>query len=132
MGNSSSGSGTYLLSAGPLTVYGSEDVGASGAATFDESAGVNTVGTPSNTSQLIIGELVGGTGGVYNLGGTGSLVLNGAETIGENGPGTFDQSGGIQTVGPAGSGAYMAIGASDTMGNYNLSGNGLVTVYGPE
>jgi hypothetical protein len=108
--------GSYSLSgSGSLTVYGNEYLGLGGTASFNhaggthlvtgtqivgntstgtvtQSGGSHTVGTPSINGELKFGNYANRTGS-YSLSGSGSLIVNGVESIGYDGVGTFTQSG---------------------------------------
>src|SRR6185436_18828575 len=74
-----------------------EWVGASfnGRGTFEQSAGMNTIA--AGAGFLDVGVFAGSTG-TYNLSGTGALVANTHEYIGDVGTGVFNQTGGSNTI----------------------------------
>jgi T5SS/PEP-CTERM-associated repeat protein len=119
--NASGGGGTYTLSAGTLTWFGSgangaEYVGYGSTGTFNQSGGTNTVwGT-----GLHIGTLAGSTG-LYTLS-AGWLGSEGGEVIGDFGTGTLTQTGGFNGTG-SGSDIFLGYNAGSN-GIYNLSGTG--------
>src|SRR2546421_3893980 len=80
----SNATGSYNLSAGQLTVNGSENIGSGGPGTFTQSGGVHTVGTPFFARGLGVAH----NGSSFVLLG-GSLNVIGYEYI----DGTFTQSG---------------------------------------
>jgi hypothetical protein len=70
-----------------------------------------------------------GSVGSYSLSGMGSLTVGGSEIIGEEGTGSFDQSGGANTITISGtaSGGELVVGYNDprSSGRYQLSGGTL-------
>jgi hypothetical protein len=116
------GNGTMNMNGGTMsTPY--EDLGTSQTSRFNQTAGTNIVGTGS-TGRMFLGDSGVAT---YLLSGTGSLVMNGTEYIGNNGAGTMNQSGGAQTVGSAASNGTIELGYSSTgIGNYLLSAGSLM------
>ena len=115
LGYGTAGNGTYSLSAGTLSVTGSEYLGYSGTATFSQTAGSNTV-----SSNLYLG-YNSGSGGNYTLYG-GSVSVTGSEYLGYSGTATFTETAGSNTVS---SNLYLGYN-SGSMGKYNLYG-GTVT-----
>jgi hypothetical protein len=133
LGVNSTGAGTCILSGGTLAIYGSETVGSSGAGSFNQNSGTQTIGTTATPQNLYVGYTTGGTGG-YTLS-SGTLSVTGTEYIGDSGTGTFIQSGGIQTIGTTTTPqalyiAYAAaVSASDSMTNIaSLTINGYEVV----
>ncbi len=119
IGYNADGSGTYNLSAGSLFAA-SEYVGYSGSGAFTQTGGTHTVGTASpNFSFMFVGEN-SGSSGTYNLGG-GSLWCGGQEYIGDNGNGTFSQSGGYSTAAQIVLGSGVGSSGSYSLTNGNLS-----------
>jgi hypothetical protein len=117
-GAQSNGVGTYTLSAGSLSVEGTEVIGSSGTGNFSQTGGTNTAGA------LTIGANAGSTG-TYALSGTGALSVpgGGLENVGNSGTGNFNQTGGTNTAG------YLILGASTgSTGTYTLSGTGSLTL----
>jgi hypothetical protein len=106
------GSATYILSgSGTLSRFDCFiDAAGDGQATFTQLAGLHTGGNSVSVGHLL------GTTGKYELKG-GTLGVD-ALFIGEQGSGTFDQSGGFAR--DAFSGLYVALGSGAT-GTYNLS-----------
>ena len=110
VGHTSGSTGTYTLSGGSLTVgsldegygdsgYGIEVIGDGGNGTFIQTGGTNTINALSSlyyVTLLDVGSASGSTG-AYSLSGTGTLNVNGTESIGTLGNGTFTQSGGTNT-----------------------------------
>jgi hypothetical protein len=93
-------SGTYLLSAGTLSVDGDVYVGSNfGSGTFNQSGGFETVGSVASPSALFLTFTIGSVGNYFLSAGT--LTVNGNEYIGGSGVGTFAQSGGVNIVGSA-------------------------------
>jgi hypothetical protein len=140
LGNSTGSSGIYTLGGtGSLWVGGTEYVGYSGTGIFTQTGGTNTA------SGLYIG-YVAGSSGTYNLSGTGSL--SGGVTVGDNGTGTFNQSGGalsgLEYVGYNATGTFNQTGGTNTTssltlgygagssGVYTLGGTGSLSVTGTE
>jgi fibronectin-binding autotransporter adhesin len=106
LGDQSAGIGTYLLSGGSLDVAGGEYIGNPGYGNFDQSGGINTVG--SLTTSI----------GSYVLS-AGSLIVKGSETLN----GMFNQTGGVHTA----NGNLTLTG-----GEYFLSGAASLSVAGSE
>ena len=86
---------TLSMAANSLTV-GTEYVGYDGRGTIDQSGGTNTIS--AGAGSLDVGVLAGSTG-TYNLSGTGALVVNTNEYIGDAGTGFFNQTGGTHNNG---------------------------------
>ena len=108
--------GTYTMTGGTLSAGGHEFIGDLGIGTFTHSAGTNTIGSGS---FLILGAVTGSTG-TYNLSDTGILNTNGEEYIGDEGTGTFNQTGGAHNVKSGHSINIAFVGGAS--GTYNLSG----------
>ena len=119
------GSGTYALSAGTLNSL-EINIG-----TYN---GIGTVSQSGGTASASILSVGGGWdsktsgNGAYSLSNTGTFVLANAygniEIVGDYGPGTFVQSGGLNTmayVGLANLGLAVGVGGS---GSYSLSNTG--------
>jgi fibronectin-binding autotransporter adhesin len=127
LGKSSGSSGSYQLSGGSLVVYSIEEFGIGGPATFIQSGGTHTVGTPARLSAMTVGLYTAST---YSLSGTGILTINGYERIGYlGGNASFTQSGGTHTIGTPttnGSDLYLASDKSSAAGSFALSGGDLV------
>ena len=132
LGFDNGSTGTYLLSgAGSLNVFGAEKAGYSGNGIFNQSGGTNNVGSSSAFSFLTISG--NGGAGTYLLSGSGVLNVFGSETIGGPGAGTFNQSGGTHNVGVPGTFFTTSLFVGDGgIGNYLLSGNGVLNVSGVE
>jgi autotransporter-associated beta strand protein len=127
LGASGGVSGNVQLTAGALTVSGSEILGYSnaypgGVGSFTQSGGTNSI-----ASALDLAYANGGNGGIgmYNLSGNGYLSAH-DEFIGDNGNGVFSHSGGTNAiVGSLWMGSVFATpGYSST---YNLSGSGYLS-----
>jgi T5SS/PEP-CTERM-associated repeat protein len=103
LGYSNTGSGTYLLSGGSLTVGNAEYVGYFGTGNFIQSGGANT-----GFSYLCLGSSGPGT---YVL---SNGILSGGEDIGYGGTGTLTQTGGTNDA------ADLFVGMQTT-GTYVLS-----------
>ncbi len=101
------GSGTYNLSAGSLTTTSNQIVGGSGQGLFNQSGGANSV-----LGELALGDGTGGTG-IYNL--SAGTLSAAAETLGNLGAATFNQTGGIHTA------SILSLGFGAGSGTYNLS-----------
>ena len=112
LGNGTTGTGSYSLSAGNLSVGNYETIGAyGGTGTFTQSGGSNMVGSFLSVNG----------GSNYVLSGTGNVSVGDIEYIGSVGTATFTQSGGINTVTHE---LYLG-GNSAGNGNYNLSAGDL-------
>jgi hypothetical protein len=125
--------GTYTLSGvGGLFANQSEFIGYGGTGTFNQSAGTNTINA-SSVGSLDLGGLSTGNG-TYNLSGTGVLNVTAQEHVGDQGTGSFIQTGGTNTIsGTKPSDATpndlnIAYGATG-IGTYSISG-GTATVPG--
>lgn len=139
----STGFGTVEMSGGTLSAvreYIGDGAGTKGGV-FNQSGGTNTV-----SDYLNIGDDPSSTG-AYDLSGTGVLNLTGTSgefgmTVGSNGTGTFDQTGGTINgdrkvkIGRFGTGTYTV--SDGTMDVYrvevsdNLSGSGTFKVTGDD
>ncbi|MGA9753682.1 MAG: autotransporter domain-containing protein [Desulfobaccales bacterium] len=142
LGTEAGASGSYTLSdsgsGSLLSVTGNEFIGYSGAGTFTQTGGSNTVGSNffvgtqggtgsyslSGGSLTVSGDLYlgnsAGASGSYNLSG-GSLSVGGNEYVGNSGTGTFTQTGGSHTV----TGTLSIADQSGSSGTYNLQGGSL-------
>jgi hypothetical protein len=118
LGNAANSSGIYLLSGGTLSLAGNEYVGMSGAGTFNETGGTNSIGG----GQLYIG---------YNATGTGTFLLTtgsfstAQEFVGYSGMGAFNQSGGTNSL-PSNP-IYVGYNAGSN-GSYSLGANSTLSV----
>jgi len=111
---SSTGSGTYELYGGKLTLAGVTNVGYASTGTFIQDGGTHTVAGD-------FGAGVGSTGnGYYELNG-GMLSVGGAERIGVDGTGSFKQTGGTHKIGID----LVLANNTGSTGNYNLQGGEL-------
>jgi hypothetical protein len=134
------GDGRFVYSGGRLTFTGSSGLklgafGGSGTFTMTNGASVLTVPTISvakgvveqaagttTTTSLAVGNDSAGTG-TYNLREGASLTTgSGNETVGNAGPGTFNQYGGVNTVNGVG---RLIISGNSGAGTYNLFGGTL-------
>jgi fibronectin-binding autotransporter adhesin len=123
LGHGANSTGTYTLSgSGKLTANQSEYIGLSGNGTFNQSGGTNTIATATGFFNL--GTNAGSTG-TYNLSGTGALVSNIDEYIGNIGTGVFNQIGGTNTISGAGHSLWLGYNGSGTGGAYTLSAGSL-------
>lgn len=128
LGYGAGSTGTYMLSGGNLTGAQSEFIGWGGTASFNHSAGTNTISAGA-VGAFDVGILLGSTG-TYNLSGTGQLISNKSEYIGDSGTGFFNQTGGSNTI--QGLSHHLYLGNSSTgVGTYTLSG-GSLSVAGDE
>jgi len=134
LGNHSTGSGTYNLTAGgTTTVSGFTFVGAAGTGTFLNDASTH------KTQDLVIGQQGTSSGNLYTLqnGGAldvGTVSIPGFMDVAEHGSGTFTQTSGTTTiigdidVGRCGGAGCLGVGDPDTgvgNGTVNLSGGSL-------
>jgi hypothetical protein len=115
-----SGTGTISIGA---TGAGDEWVGYSSPGTMTQTGGVNLL---TGGSALLIGGFTGATG-IYNLSGTGSISVNGAEFIGYSSTGTLTQTGGTNSL-LSGSSIYIGSQAGG-VGTYTVGG-GTATISG--
>jgi hypothetical protein len=141
MGVSSGAVGTYTLSGGRLSSAERQAIGESGSGIFIQSAGTNTVGYSATTSGygMRLGLNAGGNGTYTMSGGRLQWTLGSSDggvlIVGDQGTGTFTQSGGDVVVssvdGSTDDGALRVGGydASTGRGTYNISG-GTLTVAG--
>ena len=91
-----------------------EWVGVNGRGTIDQSAGTNTIAAGAGFLDVgVYGPSPGlfGGNGTYNLSGTGALVANTNEYIGDGGTGVFNQTGGSNTINGAGNHFYLGTNA---------------------
>jgi autotransporter-associated beta strand protein len=109
--------GMYNLIGGSLLAQ-NEKIGVSGAGTFNQSAGTNTI-----TGYLSLSFNSTGSG-TYNLGGTGQLSA-GTEFVGDAATGVFNHSAGSNTLS---NNLYLGY-QSDGNGEYNLSKNGQLSAF---
>ncbi len=123
MASGSGGTSTYTLS-GPtatsiLNDSAYEFIGASGAATFNQTGGTHTI---ASGAELVLGQFNTGSG-TYLLSG-GVLNSNSDMSIGSSGTGTFNQTGGsLSCVGGILVGDY-----SGSAGTYDLTNGNASTV----
>src|SRR5205807_56771 len=133
-----------------MNVAGDEFVGTNGAGAFNQTAGTNRLFADVFGGHLIVGAGASGSGS-YNLSGTGSLVADVSETIGQNGAGIFTQTGGTNVAGqemdiaakPGSTGTYALGGgslfvkdllvggvllATGGTGTLSVSGTGVLTI----
>ena len=118
LGENIGSNGTYLLSgSGALDVSGgNEMVGTAGTGTLNQSGGSNTI-----SGGLDIGNQAGALG-TYMHSGSATLFVTGTagETIGDNGTGTFIQTGGTNNA----SNLFYVGFETGSSGTYTLSGTG--------
>jgi fibronectin-binding autotransporter adhesin len=116
---SGSGSGTVQLGAGGgLVASFSELIGNTGSGSFMQSGGFNVV--PQQSIGILSLGNDPGVLGTYNL--TGGSVSAPITYVGDDGPGSFVQSGGTHSVS-----SELKIAAEGGNGTYSLSGSGLLT-----
>ncbi|MBN1853919.1 MAG: hypothetical protein JW829_14395 [Pirellulales bacterium] len=124
LGNLASSSGSYSLEVGTLSVANTLIVGNAGEGSFIQSAGDHQTAV-----ALILGAQTDGHG-MYDLSGSTALshlVVDGIETIGLQGEGSFTQRGGIHTVAD-----QMVLGSElGSLGTYTLH-SGVLNVLGIE
>ena len=121
MGVVSAGNANYLLQSGNLTANNAlEAVGYSGNGNFTQTGGTNFLNFNSN---LYVGYALGSNGNYSLQNGTLSISI-GSETIGNNGNGTFTQTGGTNVVTNASSSLHIAAIAGSS-GTYNLQAGNL-------
>ena len=113
------GTGTFTQTGGTNTVSRTLAVGAEGGlGTYDLSGGTLS-STSSDIGGIVIGVKAGGTG-IFSLSGSGNVEAH-RELVGNEGTGTFNQSGGTHTIS-----LVLVMGnASGGNGTYNLSGGTL-------
>src|SRR4029077_20874525 len=99
-----------------------EWIGYNGRGTFEQSGGTNTIAAGSGFLDVGV---FAGSKGTYNLSGTGSLVVNTIEYIGDVGTGVFNQTGGTNSISGPEPHLYLGYNAIGTGGTYNLSGGAL-------
>jgi hypothetical protein len=119
-------SGTYNLSgaAASLFVNSDEFVGENGTGAFNQSGGAHSV-----TSGLYVG-YASNSAGSFTLS-AGTLNVGQFEYIGSQGTGTFIQTGGVHNV--SSTNGFLIIGVlAGSSGTYSLSGDGTLSVQGPE
>jgi hypothetical protein len=98
--------------------------GSNGSGTFNQSDGLNMITGAGNGFFLGINPT---DSGVYNLSGSGSLVSNNFEVVGNSGTGTFNQTGGTNTLN---NGNYFYVGElAGSKGTYNQTA-GTTTIVG--
>ena len=120
VGYGAGSTGVYSLSGtGAVVANHSEFIGLAGNGTLNHSAGSNTVTAGAN-HFFEIGTTAGSIG-TYNLSGTGALIVNTSEYVGDAGSGFFNQTGGTNTVSGSGNNLYIG---------YNSGLAGLDAVYG--
>ncbi|MFO0788977.1 MAG: hypothetical protein U0805_05930 [Pirellulales bacterium] len=123
VGYGAGSSGVYNLSGtGSLIAPQSIFLGNSGTGTINQSAGTVTVNAGSIGSFNMA--TFAGSNGLYNLSGTGQFTSNKSEYIGDQGTGTFTQTGGANTIQGAGNHLYLG-NAAGGVGNYSISGGTL-------
>jgi hypothetical protein len=119
LGFNSGSTGTYSLSgSGTLAANNNEQVGFSGVGNFNQSGGINTI---NSSYALILGGNSGATG-TYVLSGSGTLTGAANEYVGNNGIGSFNQTGGTNTTNELDVGYNVG-----AIGTYRLSGSGTLS-----
>lgn len=127
IGDGTTAWGTYTLSGGVLDVgnaasfsYAQMVIGNSGHGNFNQSGGTVYVNSPNVASPgLYIGNN-SGSAGTYTLSGTGLLESYNRTYVGSEGDGRFIQSGGTNNS------AQLYVGSGSGVGEYQLSGSGIV------
>jgi fibronectin-binding autotransporter adhesin len=123
------GSSCQVIDGGVLTIGGGgEIIGLSSTGNFNQTGGLNIVG---NGFGMSIGNSAG-SNGTYTLSGDGTLSVGGvagntlqfSESVGMNGTGTFNQSGGLNTM-PGSLLIGVSLAIPGATGTYNLSGGSL-------
>lgn len=123
IGRTATDNGTVTMQSGDLRVGYPEYIGSGGKGLFTQISGVHNA-----MMSIVVGRLYGSEG-TYDLQG-GVLNVAGI-TIGENGTGTFTQSGGIVNCGSFLFIANKWVGSSDSIGKYIISGGELnIELYG--
>jgi hypothetical protein len=98
------------------------------AATAGRGAVTQSVGTATIQAGVDMALAYGaGSTGTYTLSG-GALVANQSEYMGLSGTGTFNHFGGTNTITSSSVGAFDVGAFSTAVGNYNLSGTGVLNV----
>jgi hypothetical protein len=127
--NPINGAETISMAANSLTVTGSEVIGQTGMADFNQSGGSNSAG------NLILGQ-IGISSATYTLTGAASLFASGNEYVGFLGSGIFNQTGGVNSIGSnlnGNSGTALYVGyLGGSTGTYVLSGTGNLSPIVPE
>ncbi len=127
MGYGAGSTGVYTLGGtGALVANQSEYVGLYGTGTFTQTAGSNTIATA--TGFFDVGTYAGAMG-TYNLGGTGTLVANTNEYVGDIGTGVFNQTGGTNN---SNANLFIGYNAAGAGGTYTLSAGSLLESGGSE
>jgi hypothetical protein len=122
---------TLSMSANNLT-SNNEWIGYSGRGTFEQSGGTNTIAVGTGSFNFLDIGVFAGSKGTYNLSGTGSLVVDTIEYVGDVGTGVFNQTGGTNSITGPTPNLYLGYNVSGTGGTYNLSGGALSTIEGLE
>ena len=119
LGYNPNSNGTYILSGTSVLSAGYEYVGYSGAGTFTQTSGTNTISSTTFGSAVLCLGGASGSSGTYNLSGTGGLSAW-EEIIGNKGMSAFTQCGGTNTISSDLKVGYF----SGTTGTYDLSETG--------
>src|SRR4051812_181141 len=114
--------GAYTMIGGAVTASQSEFIGFSGTGTFDQSAGTNTINVSAVGSFSVGGNA--NSVGTYNLSGTGTLVANATEYIGNSGTGFFNQTGGTNIINGL-SNLNVGLSSGGGIGTYTLTAGDL-------
>jgi hypothetical protein len=123
LGTFRSAGGVYNLVSGSLSMQ-FEELSHDGAATFTQTGGTHTIGTPQSPGELLLSYNFATPGpddwhALYTLGGaSASLIVYGNEVIGNRGVGTFEQSAGSHFM----SGTMIIGSAGIGHGTYRMSG----------
>lgn len=130
LGHTATGTGSYQLSGGTLTTYGSVNIGSLGVGTFTQSAGTHLASlrtTVANTGRMFIAN-----SSTYDLTG-GTLEAQGVMTVGSGGAGTARLTiDGASAVASFTNGAAVTIGSTSVglvelkQGTFSTDGNFVV------
>ncbi len=127
-GFSGGGNGSYTLSGGTLSLSStSEIIGDDGIGKFTQTDGTNFI---NFNSTFIVGNTANSTGNYFLKGGDLDVTI-GSEYIGYSGTGTFTQSAGNNTLSNFIGGLTIGYNTG-SIGTYNLSSTGTLTVTGSE
>ncbi len=123
VGSQASANGTYILTAGTLSLLNSaqEIIGDSGIGDFTQNGGTHSIGA---AVSMILGNAASGNG-TYLLAGTGLLLPSGSVVVGALGTGTFIQTGG--TLDFFGTQGLTIASSAGSAGTFTLSGTGVVS-----
>jgi T5SS/PEP-CTERM-associated repeat protein len=126
LGYGAGSTGTYTLSGGAVVANQSEFIGLNGTGTFNHSGGTNTINSGA-IGAFDIGAFAGSLG-TYNLSGTGQLISNKSEYVGDGGTGIFNHTGGTNTI--SGTNSLNLGNTASGTGTYTASGSAALNVGG--